>query len=447
MLRQLLLMARRHSRLPILVTGVPIASFFAMLVTVTTCVLLWRSGPHWVPGLLFPAISQLGIDPPQRYVYQLGFVGCGGLLSLGILMYEELLAPELLAEGERREPYCVVLHAGMAIRIEGLRATPSLNGAEGTCKSLDEATGRWNVVVQGTGEPKAVRPENLIAIERERRRHSSSGERGQEGEATAELLQRSLRWGYATAIGVVVQGIFTLEREISLTCFMHWGGAVLFVAGAMQHGWASNELYDGAAQRGLPLLKGPSRSVSRALRVRHIILDYSGVATFLLPLLMQLLGTSEAATEPMAPTPLSASPVADRGRAAGPSRTTEEPSDAKTVNAIGIMQWAIILQLALYFCTYTVDLRSAAFRLLAADRSAAAAPGFSVAAAEDMGPLATVVAAAAVATAAAVRPVAQDGIVGGGSTSAAARQAGRDGVGRAAGGGGAPCFEMRDAWL
>ena len=46
----------------------------------------------------------------------------------------------------------------------------------------------------------------------------------------------AISWGYYSAVGVILQGVFTLEMKLSMQSMIHWGGAVLFMSGAMNHG-------------------------------------------------------------------------------------------------------------------------------------------------------------------------------------------------------------------
>jgi len=325
--------ARHMGLLKVLVTLVPATAFAAMLGTVISCLLMWRSGPVAIDTLVLPAISELGIDLPQRRVYQAGFAICAVLFSLCILCFEELLEPHLLTRSTS------VLQPGAEVRVAGLTGMPSLNGTVGICQRLDETSGRWTVRLPA-GD-KALRRENLEV----------AGAVGSNGKA--HLWPQCLQWGHAAAIGAGMQGVFTLEREISPRCFIHWGGAILFMAGAMQHAKASNELYDAALASQVPLLL--ECGVRRALRLRHLILDYSSVVVFGASLLMQVMPRSSSSSEEAS----SAIDLGTKASTKGAGGPDKMPFDSRTMNAMGLMQWAIIFQFAIYFCSYTFDMRAA----------------------------------------------------------------------------------------
>lgn len=326
---KVLVTARHHGCLKILVTCVPIAAMTSAVSAVLVCLCMWRSGPSYIPGLTFPAVSQLGVDLPQKRIYQVGFGICGLLLSFALVMYRELVGPKLLngiktnGDSDQSSP-----RPGLHVRVVGLKGAAKFNGMTGVCKEFLQDTGRWTVELSD-GSSNAFWPENVAA------QPSDADSKGQ-------LLNNLTWWGHAAAIGVALQGVFTLESQCTPQCFVHWGGAILFMVGAQHHGKSSNELYDGASEQGLPFLKQPG--VSAALKLRHFILDYSSMAMFMIPLMMQF------------------GPALSAGQSENATTTTDAeklPFDAKTMNMMGIMQWGIILQFAIFFCTYTADLRAA----------------------------------------------------------------------------------------
>jgi hypothetical protein len=161
---------------------------------------------------------------------------------------------------------------------------------------------------------------------------------------TTELqahADQAVSWGYYAAFGVILQGLFTLEMKVSMQSMIHWGGAVLFMSGAMNHAQSSKALYDGALEYSDHVDVLRNDSLLSVVNVRRLILDYSSMVMFVPIILAQVFFASSA-------------PAAPRRLPSG----EEEPAmpDPKTMNTMGVMQWAIILQFAVYFCTYAVDL-------------------------------------------------------------------------------------------
>ena len=71
----------------------------------------------------------------------------------------------------------------------------------------------------------------------------------------------------------------------------------------------------------------------------------------------QIFFASQGSSTPPPPdVPPSATP-AERAEIERVARETHaQLPDPKTMNTMGAMQWAIILQFAVYFCTYAIDL-------------------------------------------------------------------------------------------
>lgn len=156
----------------------------------------------------------------------------------------------------------------------------------------------------------------------------------------------AISWGYYSAAGVILQGVFTLEMQISMQSMIHWGGAVLFMSGAMNHAQNSKSLYESALESSDHISILRNESLLNAIHVRKLILDYSTFFMFVPIILAQLYFASSSSST-------GTTPAARRL----PDGTEAPPlPDPKTMNTMGVMQWAIVLQFAIYFCTYAVDL-------------------------------------------------------------------------------------------
>ena len=153
---------------------------------------------------------------------------------------------------------------------------------------------------------------------------------------------QAISWGYYSACGVILQGVFTLEMKVSMQSMIHWGGAVLFMSGAMNHAQSSKALYDGALEYSDHIDVLRNDSLLSAVYVRKLILDYSTMVMFVPIILAQVFFASSPAAAPPRRLP----------------NGEEEPAmpDPKSMNTMGVMQWAIVFQFAVYFCTYAVDL-------------------------------------------------------------------------------------------
>ena len=83
---------------------------------------------------------------------------------------------------------------------------------------------------------------------------------------TPTELQNCVLRGYQAAVGVGMQGVFTLGPRINGACFLHWGGAAVFAGAAQAHATAALELYDRAIKSGVsPALSRPPVLVTAPL--------------------------------------------------------------------------------------------------------------------------------------------------------------------------------------
>lgn len=147
-------------------------------------------------------------------------------------------------------------------------------------------------------------------------------------------------YGFLAAIGAGLQGLFTLEMKLSPKSFVHWGSAVMFMMGAMNHSQLSQQLYTEAKEHS-ELLHVPL--VVQITTFRTALLKYSSFIMFAPMIISQIFfaSTPKQRTEDVNP-------------------DIQPPSQPGTMNAMGLMQWCIILQFSFYFLSYAVDLWCAA---------------------------------------------------------------------------------------
>ena len=60
------------------------------------------------------------------------------------------------------------------------------------------------------------------------------------------VLDDCVQKGYVAALGVGMQGVFTLTPVITPLCFLHWGGAAIFAGAAQAHATTAIEAYEKA---------------------------------------------------------------------------------------------------------------------------------------------------------------------------------------------------------
>ena len=153
------------------------------------------------------------------------------------------------------------------------------------------------------------------------------------------VFTKAMHNGWRAAAGCIVQGIFVLERTFSLQSVIHWGGAGLFVASTMQHAQSTEDLYQAAfaaanrSHKHVVLWIQHPRIIATQAARNKMLSSAPGYIMFCVPLLLQMI------TGLTGGTPLAGSIIE---------------------NSMGMLQWTIILLLAVYFCTFSIDFHCAA---------------------------------------------------------------------------------------
>ena len=140
-------------------------------------------------------------------------------------------------------------------------------------------------------------------------------------------------YGYLAAAGAGLQGLFTLEMKTSPQSFIHWGSAMMFMMGSMHHSQMSSVLYAEATSQGRLL---QNEWVATAANFREALLKYSSVIMFAPMILSQVFFASK-----------------NNDKNENKDISTASPA---MMNAMGLMQWSIILQFSIYFLSYAMDI-------------------------------------------------------------------------------------------
>lgn len=163
----------------------------------------------------------------------------------------------------------------------------------------------------------------------------------------AKTADNCVWYGFQAAFGAALQGLYTLQVNMSLQNLLHWGGAILFMSGAMQHAQLSTDLYmKHGPEYEIEVLDIPE--IRQIAYFRSLILKYSSVLMFAPMILGQIFFAGTNSTDNT-----EAETETSNGPAAPPSQEQQSPA---MMNSMGLMQWVIILQFSVYFCSYAVDL-------------------------------------------------------------------------------------------
>ena len=168
-------------------------------------------------------------------------------------------------------------------------------------------------------------------------KHLAHGEYiNQEEPAEAVTVQSCIKYGLWAAFGCVLQGLFTLQapEDLSAQSFVHWAGAIIFMVGAQRHAATSSELYSRASkyiiENEVVSPMSEDSFVAWAARLRNWLLENTSTTSFMIIILAQLV-----------------------------SHVYIPKDGFSAMNMLGLVQWIIIGQFAVYFMTYALDVHAA----------------------------------------------------------------------------------------
>lgn len=141
--------------------------------------------------------------------------------------------------------------------------------------------------------------------------------------AAAGRAAESANMGYVAALGIAVQGVFTLETGLSVQTLLHFAGAIAFVLGTMWHADASNALFTDLGDTALAV----SPASRAAIGVRRICSEGLPFMLFMVPVALQLWHWASGS----------------------------DGKGGRLQNVIGLAQWALVLNFAVFYCTYAFD--------------------------------------------------------------------------------------------
>lgn len=165
----------------IAVSLLPLAGVVIVFSTIRKCYWTTAAQGRMMPGIVFPAISALGMENPEKRIYQVGFALTGLCIGLSVLVFKQLIIPVL---------------APLLLKV----AEANIN---------DVTTDKLN----------------------------------QAKEHIANQSMSCVHNGLYMAGGVMLQGIFTLEFKISAQSIVHWLSAAVFAMGAMHHCQSVVDMY------------------------------------------------------------------------------------------------------------------------------------------------------------------------------------------------------------
>lgn len=302
---------RPHGGIALAKAAIPLLGMTWFLMTLGLCFyILWS---FRASDAVFPSISELGVPKSTRPIYRVGFIWAAFLIALTVWLYGELLMSNL-AEAPPL-PTLVAPNASMNTSSETVEVS------EASDKTVENLTVSENAGIENsTGNITTRDPNSSIYV---------------------WGPERSIKWGYAAAAGIGIQGFFNFDSRVSLRSAFHVVGMGTFVAGMCQHCMLSSLVL--TSPRGKPFMDA-SAMLHRVLKLRRNVTDFAPMVLLLLPL-----GTQYST---LFRKPLNMNP---------PSGQPEMPSmrsflaDTGLVSWIARSQWALMLVFAAFFSSYAVD--------------------------------------------------------------------------------------------
>jgi len=162
------------------------------------------------------------------------------------------------------------------------------------------------------------------------------------------LVYEAIKSGYYMSFGVALQGVCTLGIGVSVETVMHLLGALIFSVFGMTHCGTVRQLFQTglSANQEIGFFAHPLTKIS--INTRELCLNRFPLLFILMPILFQsyqvLLKSGQAFGE---------KPNPGAGETNNDNPPVEENSNLR--NIIALMQWLVVLQSAIYFCTYSID--------------------------------------------------------------------------------------------
>jgi len=168
---------------------------------------------------------------------------------------------------------------------------------------------------------------------------------------TDEQVVQAVNYGYYAAFGVVLQGVCTLNVAMSPEVALHFVGAFVFCSYGMNHCNYVRQLFEMGLEAEETTAFFSHPYIRSVVQVRGMCLDKFPLLCVLIPVMFQgyqvlFKGGGQLGGN--------ANPA--QGNTEVQDGNQNPPEENPTLkNIMGLVQWLIILEVAVYFCTYAVD--------------------------------------------------------------------------------------------
>jgi len=169
---------------------------------------------------------------------------------------------------------------------------------------------------------------------------------------TEEQVVQAVNYGYYAALGVILQGVFTLNVTMSPEVALHFVGAFVFCSYGMNHCNYVRQLFEMGLEAEEKTAFFSHPYISFVVQLRGMCLDKFPLLCVLIPVMFQgyqvlFKGGGQLGGN--------ANPGQGNAEVQDGNHNPPEEENPTIKNIMGLVQWLIILQVAVYFFTYAVD--------------------------------------------------------------------------------------------
>jgi len=173
--------------------------------------------------------------------------------------------------------------------------------------------------------------------------------------SSRQLVVEAVNYGYYAAFGVILQGICTLNTTMSPEVALHFVGAFVFCSYGMHHCNSVRQLFEAGLSAEHQTLFFSHPYIRRTVEVRTVCLDKFPLLFVLVPIMFQAYQVLFKGGAQLGGNANLQNQTQGNVDAGGGTETAAQEENPTLKNIMGLVQWLIILQVAVYFCTYAVD--------------------------------------------------------------------------------------------
>jgi len=326
----------------------------ALWLTVTCLLTIYLNWPGREPGTWLASVSEMGTNSPPREFYRMGFLSASGMFAVTVWLYGQLVIPQLADV----PPPSMLVAGGVNTTFSNSSMNETVLMNESNITTLAGDSSATSAVEDATAAEGDSAVDDATAADVE----SDANETAMEEDAANGTVtkngtnisfnqtmmlttapERSMKWGYVTALGLAIQGVFVYDGRLSWRSWLNFAGFAAFGVGLFQHCTLTSMII--SSVRGKPFMEA-SPILASVVKGRRWITDYVPLLLLAAPLSSQIFNSSKMRYNHQQPS----------------FRTVFK--DSGMLTSARVMQWIAVMVFAIFYGTFSFDLWVAA-RLIA----------------------------------------------------------------------------------